>query len=224
MNTVAIVGTGPDRRFVRPGPAKGRVRRRDSGRQLAAAAMAEAARSRAPSTGRAARPRPCRRPTWCSSRRPSAAFWIRASSGSAGAARARWSPTRAAPSARSSTRRGRRITRCQFLGGHPMAGKEKRGAAAARCGPVPRPHLGADARRAGGARNARGARVPRLAGTHRRARRGAGCGRARPRGVAHLAPAAAGLHRAGRGARQSNWRRRERARRAGADRHDTRWR
>ena len=48
------------------------------------------------------------------------------------------------------------IRRCQFLGGHPMAGKEKRGAAAADARPFSRAHLGADAGRAGGTGHARG--------------------------------------------------------------------
>ena len=42
-----------------------------------------------------------------------------------------WSPTPAAPSARSSIWRVRPSPARQFLGGHPMAGKETRGAAAA---------------------------------------------------------------------------------------------
>ena len=70
--------------------------------------------------------------------------------------RARWSPTPAAPSARSWTRRARSITPLP-VSGRPSHGRQgnarrRRG----RCGPVPRPHLGAHARRAGGTRNRRG--------------------------------------------------------------------
>ena len=54
------------------------------------------------------------------------------------------------------------ITRGQFLGGHPMAGKETRGAAAAEAESFPRTDLGADARRTGAElRDACGARISR---------------------------------------------------------------
>ena len=78
------------------------------------------------------------------------------------------------------------IRRCQFLGGHPMAGKEKRGAAAAEAGLFRGRTWALTPDEPRGTGNARGARVPRLAGAHRRARRDAGFRRARPHGVAVL--------------------------------------
>ena len=61
-------------------------------------------------------------------------------------------------------RRGSTSGAAEFLGGHPMAGKEKRGAAEADAELFRGPHLGADAGRSGGARNAGAPRFRGLAG------------------------------------------------------------
>ncbi len=100
------------------------------------------------------------------------------SSGSAAATRARWSPMPAAPSARSSIWRVQQITRGQFLGGHPMAGKETRGASAADADLfrgrtwVLTPDEPAELH------TPAAARIPQVAGAHRRARADARCRRA----------------------------------------------
>ena len=90
-----------------------------------------------------------------------------------------------------------RSRRCQFLGGHPMAGKEKRGAAAAdadlfRGGTwvlTPDDPAELETARARGFATGWGASARTGFDASRRAR---------PGGVAHFAPAATGLHRAGR--------------------------
>jgi len=61
-----------------------------------------------------------------------------------------------------------------------------------------RPHLGADAGFAVRAGHAGGPRLALVARAHRRAHRDPRCGGTRPRGGAHLAPSATGIHGAGR--------------------------
>ena len=130
MNTVAIVGTGPDWRFFRAGAAPGGIPGRHSGRQLRGRHRGRAWR-RAPSTAGCRWPKPCRKRTWYSSRRPSDAFstalrhldpLVRPGALITDAGSTKCEIVDAAT---------QHISRCQFLGGHPMAGKEKRGAAAA---------------------------------------------------------------------------------------------
>ncbi len=78
---------------------------------------------------------------------------------------------------------------------HGRQGEARRGGG--RRGPVPRPHLGADAGRAAELDSARPASS--RTGWHASAPcRWSGAGRARPRRVAHVAPAATGVHGAGR--------------------------
>ena len=194
---------GIDRRVLRPGPAQGRIRRRRSWVSVRRA-PSRTPSPRAPSI--AARRSPKRSPqadlVFLSQTIGRILDTIRhldplVRPGHAGHRRRQHQVRDRRPGA------AEHHARCQFLGGHPMAGKEKRGAAAAD-GDLFRGRtwvLTPDE-----PEELETARAPEFRTWLERigARRAcARCRRARSRGVAHVAPGATGVHGAGGDRRRS---------------------
>ena len=135
-----------DRRVLRAGAARGRVRRRNSGREFARAPARERMAAGAIDRAACRWPRPWGRPTWCFSRRPSAGFSIRCGI---------WIPlvrpgalvTDAGSTKCEIVDVARQNMRALPVSGRPSHGRQgdpRGGGGRGRA--VPRPHLGADAR------------------------------------------------------------------------------
>ena len=227
METVAIVGVGLIGGSFGLALREGGIRRRDPGRQFGRGAARErwqrGAIDRGAPLAEAARPADLL--YLVATDRPDSRY--PAPSRSAGAARTRWSPTPAAPSAPSSTRRARSwCSAASFWAAIRMAGKEKRGAAEADADLFRGRTYVLTPASTRGTRNARRARRSST-GWHASARRlvTLGCGRARPPGFVHFAPAATCFHRAGRhDGGEPDRARRSASGRTGLDRHRRAWR